>query len=161
MISENKKIKNATPLKYNGIQFKSQLEVMTYKTLIELGFKPYYEPTTYVVWKGFRPTIPFYTKDKHTNMLKLESKKLIDIKYIPDFILEYNSMIIILQVKGFANDTYYIKNKLFRSYLEEVYKITGQRCLYFEIYTKKQLLQAIEIFKDYDRKDKESNTVST
>lgn len=156
-MSENKKIINATPLEYNSIKFKSQLEVMVYKTLIELGFKPYYEPTTYVVWKGYRPTVPFYTRDSKTRMLKLESKKLIDIKYTPDFIFEYDDIVIILQVKGFANDTYYIKNKLFRKYLEDVSKETNQKCLYFEIYTKKQLLQAIEIIKDYAKQDKEVN----
>ena len=46
----NKKIKNATVREYDNIKFKSILEVSTYKTLIEYGFKPEYEKHTYVVW---------------------------------------------------------------------------------------------------------------
>ena len=41
-MKQNKKIKNAHPKEYNHIKFKSQLEVMTYKTLFELGFNPQY-----------------------------------------------------------------------------------------------------------------------
>ena len=39
----NKKIKGATTTCYNGIQFKSSLEVMIYKTLLQEGFHPKYE----------------------------------------------------------------------------------------------------------------------
>ena len=40
---ENKKIKNATPREYDGIHFKSLLEVSIYKHLIAAGFHPKYE----------------------------------------------------------------------------------------------------------------------
>ena len=48
------------------------------------------------------------------------------------------------------NDTYYLKNKLFREYLEQKHILNGEFSMYFEIHTKKQLLQAIQIIKDYD-----------
>ena len=35
----NKKIKNATPFEYAGINFKSKTEVMAYKTFLEHGFE--------------------------------------------------------------------------------------------------------------------------
>ena len=60
---ENKKIKNAHPKEYNGIKFRSQLEVTTYKTLIEHGFTPKYEEETFILWDGFIPSVPFYTKN--------------------------------------------------------------------------------------------------
>ena len=47
----NKKIKNATPEEYNNIKFKSKLEVMAYKTLVQAGFEPKYEPYTYIIWR--------------------------------------------------------------------------------------------------------------
>ena len=45
-------------------------------------------------------------------------------------------------------DVYYLKKKLFRRYLENQSK-QGIKSIFFEIYSKKQLLQAIEIFKHY------------
>lgn len=61
-------------------------------------------------------------------------------------------------MKGFQNDTYPIKKKMFRKLLE-----TFDIGFFFEIYTKKQLLQAIDIIKKYDtaRENKKSDTVSS
>lgn len=140
----NKKIKNATPFEFDNIHFKSKLEVMTYKTLKEAGFLPQYEPTKFIIWEGFKPTIPFYNKDKNTKQLKRDSKKLINITYCPDFVFEYKNHTIIMEIKGFENDLFPIKKKLFRAYLEK----NMPNSLYFEVYTKKQLLQAITIIKE-------------
>lgn len=141
----NKKIKNANPLEYNGIQFKSKLEVTIYKTFKELGFDIQYEPEKITIWEGFKPTIPFYTKDKKTGLLKLDNKKLISITYTPDFIFKYKDLYVIVEGKGIFNDVYPYKRKLFRQYLEKV-----PNSVYFEIYSKKQALQAAEIIKRYD-----------
>lgn len=141
---ENKKIKNASPLEYNGIQFKSKLEKMTYQTLKENDFPVEYEPTKFTIWDGFRPTVPFYNKDKVTRMLKLENKKIISITYTPDFVFIHNGYLIIIEDKGIENDCFYLKKKMFRKWLEEHYP----KSIFFEIYTKKQLLQAIEIIKN-------------
>lgn len=140
---QNKKIRNASPLEFNGIQFKSRLEKMVYQTLRENNFSVQYEPTKFTIWKGFRPIVPFYNKDNTTRMLKLESKKIIDITYTPDFIFIHKGYLIVIEAKGLENDVFYIKKKLFRKYLEDNYP----NSIYFEIYTKKQLLQAIEIIR--------------
>lgn len=143
-MSDNKKILNATSLEFEGITFKSKLEVMAYKTLKENGINVEYEPVTFVVWKGFKPTREFYEKDKKTKDLALNDKKIIDIKYTPDFVVEYNGKYAYLELKGFQNDTYYLKKKLFRGYIED----WNLDVMYFEIHTKKELLQAIEIIKN-------------
>ena len=143
MEKANKKIRNATPKEFNGIKFKSILEVMVYKTLLSVGFEPLYEKNKFVIWQGLYPSVPFYDKDAATRMLKLNKKKIIDITYTPDFTFEYNKRLIIIEVKGFENDVFPVKKKLFRKSLEE----THPEALFFEIYTKKQLLQAIEIIK--------------
>lgn len=143
MKKSNKKVLNAKPLTYKGIKFKSRLEVLVYTGLIEAGFKPKYEPKTYVLWEGFKPTVPFYDVDKDTKLLKLNDKKIIDIKYTPDFRFEYKGLTIYVEAKGKENDVYYIKKKLFRNYLEH----NEPKSMYFEIHTKKQLLQAINIIK--------------
>ena len=139
---ENRKVKNAHPLEYEGILFKSQLEKMTFITLKEAGFPVEYEPQKIVIFKGFKPTTPFYDKNKATRMLKLQMNKLIDITYTPDFMFEYNNYLIIIEAKGFTNDTFPIKKKLFRAWLEN-----HPESIYFEVYSKKQVLQAIEIIK--------------
>ena len=45
----NKKIKNATSVEYDGIQFKSKLEVTIYKTLKEKGLNPLYECNKFIL----------------------------------------------------------------------------------------------------------------
>lgn len=142
--TENKKIINASPLEYDGIFFKSKLEKMAYQTLKEQGFPVLYEPKKFIIWEGFRPNVPFYNKDASTRMLKMDSKKVIDISYTPDLMFEYNNHLIIIEMKGFENNTYPLKKKIFRKWLESNYP----NSIYFEIFTKKQLLQAIDIIKN-------------
>lgn len=149
----NKKIRNATPNEYNGIAFKSKLEVMIYKTLQEFGFTPLYETVKYVIWKGYKPTIPYYTKDKFTGLLKKVDKKLIDITYTPDFEVFTDNCHAIIEVKGKINDIFPIKRKMFRKYLEDNPDYNNKPVIYFEIYSKKQLLQAIQIIKEYEQKN--------
>lgn len=127
--------------------FKSKLEVQCYKILLENNFNPLYEYKTFVIWRGFKPTIPFYEKDKN-NHNKLSMHKIIDIKYTPDFIFKYGNLNIFIEIKGFENDVFYIKKKLFRKYLETLYDKYRIKSLYFEIYNKTQLLDAINIIKE-------------
>lgn len=143
MKKSNKKVLNAKPLTYKGIKFKSRLEVLVYTELVKAGFQPRYEPKTYVLWEGFKPTVPFYDVDQETKLLKRNDKKIIDIRYTPDFRFEYNGKTIYIEAKGKENDVYYIKKKLFRNYLEK----NEKKSMYFEVHTKKQLLQAINIIK--------------
>lgn len=154
----NKKIKNATVIEYNKIRFKSKLEAAFYKLLIEAGFEPQYEQRTYLLWEGCKPTIPFYTKDKKTKLLKLEDTKLRNITYTPDFTFNYNGRLIIIEAKGKENDTYPLKRKLFRGLLES---LAPNNLLFFEVFSQKQLLQAIEIIKSYGIINKEDTDIVT
>lgn len=151
----NKKIKNATVTESCEIKFKSKLEANMYKWLVEEGFNPLYEPYTFIIWEGFKPTIPFYTKNKQTRLLELNAKKVISIKYTPDFFFIYNKLRVFIEAKGVENDTFYIKKKLFRKYLEKVKEEKGISSIYFEIFTKRQLLQAVEIIKNYKIEEEE------
>lgn len=159
--AENKKVKNATPTEYNGIKFKSLIEVMVYKTLLQYGFEPQYEPITYIIWSGFRPTIPFYTRNDKTKQQILNLRKLVDVTYTPDFYIEYEGLKIIIEAKGFENDVWPYKFKMFRHLLEQ--QPDKDKYLIFEIFTKKQLLEAIEIIKSYgaSRENKKPNQVPT
>lgn len=156
----NKKISNATSITYNGKEFKSKLEKTIYLTLKEKGFNPEYEPTTFVLIDGFKPKTPFYdkesdgqfnkrrkNKDFSPRKLILKSGVIQSIKYTPDFYFNHNGLDVYIEVKGFENDVFYIKKKLFIKYLDS----QNKQSIYFEIYTKSQLLQAIEIINKYGR----------
>lgn len=149
-LSNNRKIRNATPLEYDGIAFKSKLEVMIYKTLKEGGFPVQYEPEKISIWEGFKPTVPFYDKDNVSRLLKLHMTKLLNITYTPDFMFMYNGYQVIVEGKGFINETFPIKLKLFRAWLED-----HPKSIYFEIHSKKQLLQAIDIIKNLKQENNE------
>ena len=144
---ENKKIKNATPREYDGIHFKSLLEVSIYKNLVAAGFHPKYEQFKCTVVDGLRPTVPFYATDKQTKDLKLHDKKIRSITYTPDFTFIYKDIFVVIEAKGQENDTYPLKKKLFRKWMEK-WLPNG---IFFEIRTIKQLKQAIKIIEDYEK----------
>ena len=161
-MAENKKIRGATKTNSLGITFKSQLEKCFYKTLLELGFNPKYEPKTFAVCEVFTASTPFYERETDTQRDKRDpksSKILVEkshivqpIRYTPDIYFEYKGIDVWVEAKGIENDVFYIKKKLFRKYLDRLLVTTGKKSLYFEVYTKKQLLQAIDIVKSYGQK---------
>lgn len=138
---ENKKIKNATKTTDSGIIFKSSIEARLYNVLVDEGFQPLYEGKTFVLSPKVRPTVPFYNRVK--KLLALDMKPIQPITYTPDFTFEYNGILIIIEVKGFENDVFPVKKNLFRKYLETL----EQPTMFFEIRTKKELLEALKIIK--------------
>ena len=143
-MTENKKIKNARESVFNGIHFKSKLEESFYKTLIAAGLEPDYELTKFVLVEGFKPTVPFYNRSK-SKVFRMDMTKVRDITYTPDFTILYNDTLFIIEAKGIENDTFPLKKKLFRRLLESM----EMPCVYFEVHTKKELLEVIKIIKSY------------
>lgn len=162
---QNKKIRNATSVKTKGITFKSQTEKMIYKALIDNGITPEYEKYTFLLWDGFKPITPFYDQETDKQLenrmsaegitkripkiLVLKTDKIVGIRYTPDFHFKKNNIDIWIEVKGIENDVFYIKKKLFRKYLDDKFEKEGVRSMFFEVYTKRQLLQALEIINNY------------
>lgn len=160
---ENKKIRNATRSRVKGITFKSQLEKSIYNTLLQQGFVPEYEPVTFTLWEGFSPVTPYYDKESDrqrekrleegketcpSKMLVRKTGKIIGIRYTPDFHFKYNNLDVWIEAKGIENDVFYIKKKMFLKYLDDRFYRTGERAVYFEVYTKRQLLQALQIIRE-------------
>lgn len=145
---ENKKVRNARESEYDGIKFKSELEKYIYKNLVAGGFNPRYEPETFVVWKGVKPATRFYTQRKNRttkrNELVINSAKLQDIEYTPDFVLDYEGIKVIIEAKGFPNELYTLRRKLFRAYLETL----DYPVVFAEIHSIKHLRDFIEILKN-------------
>lgn len=141
---ENKKILNATPTSFEGISFKSQTEKSVFRYLKNNGYDPQYESETFECWEGFTPTVPFYNRRKvrKTHVFKnhLDTNKVQGVTYTPDIIFVYKGIKVIIEVKGFENDVFPLKKKLFRKYLETV----GYPVVYAEIFTLKQLREFLE-----------------
>jgi ribosomal protein S8 len=141
---ENKKIKNATSTTVDGIEFKSKMEARVYQILVSEGLNPEYESKTITLWEGFTPTIPYYKKTKGS-LNYLEKAKVRNITYTPDFYFNYNGLNVYIEVKGFVNDVFPVKKKMFRKYLEE----KESPAMVFEIYTLTQLKDALIKIKSY------------
>jgi hypothetical protein len=137
----NNKIKNATKTTELGIAFRSEIEARIYKTLVAEGFNPLYEKVTFTLSEKIRPTVPFFNRIK--GLLGLDMKPVQAITYTPDFTFEYNGILIVIEVKGFENDVFPIKRNLFRKHLETL----NQPSMFFEVRTKKELLEALRIIR--------------
>ena len=116
----NKKIVNATPTTIDSISFKSKLEGKLFKVLLDEGLNPRYEPYKFHIWKGFKPSVPFYERNKRTKSISLNDVKIIDITYTPDIVFDYGVHRVFVEVKpdNFTNDVYPYKQKIFRKYME-------------------------------------------
>lgn len=147
METTNKKIINATPTVMEGVAFKSKLEASIYRVLEAEGLNPRYEPFKFHIWKGFKPTVPFYERNKKTKSIGLNDKKIIDITYTPDISFEYNKYLVFVEVKpdGFTNDVYPYKQKLFRKYMEV--KLIDKNPIFVRVGNIKNLKEFIHILK--------------
>ena len=159
----NKKTRKALVCTSKTITFKSVLENSCFTCLEEQGFSPQYEPRKFIIFPSFVPITPFYDKEtdmqqkKRIELLGKQSGKELrlcngliqPITYTPDIYIRYNDLDIWIECKGFTNDVFPYKKKMFIKYLDNLYIEKGQKSIYFEVYTKKQLLQAIEIIKSY------------
>lgn len=141
----NKKIRNATQSSSKGITFKSQLEKSIYNTLLQQGFEPQYEPTTFTLWEGFEPITPYYDKETDKQKIKRLSDgidtriskiliqktgKIVGIRYTPDFYFKYKDLNVYIEAKGIENDVFYIKKKMFIKYLDNLCIEKGEKSIY-------------------------------
>lgn len=138
----NRKIQNAHPNRYNGIDFKSTTETRIYKALRTCGITPRYEEVTYELSPRMRPTVPFYNRTKEKGF-HLIMEPMSPITYTPDFTFTLNGVFVIIEVKGFENDVFPVKRNLFRKYLETL----DYPVMYFEVRNKRELLQSLDFVK--------------
>lgn len=117
------KIRNATPNEYNGIRFKSKLETYTYKKLKESNIKAEYETQRYEL-------LPAFT---------FGDKKYRAITYKPDFVGDK----FIIECKGYPNDAWALREKLFNYYLYTHEPKTA----FYVVHTQKQVDELISKLK--------------
>lgn len=95
--SPNKKVRNATKTVIDGIAFKSKLEAYCYEQLAKAGIKAEYESQRFTLLHSF----------------KFKGETVRAMTYTPDFVGEE----FIIECKGFANDSFPLRWKLFKYYL--------------------------------------------
>ena len=110
------KVKNATPTEYDGIKFRSKLEVYTYKKLRETEISADYEQHRFELLPAF---------------VALSGKKYRAMTYLPDFV----GKDFIIECKGFPNDSWPLRKKLFE------YTLVRDKLKYnfYEVHTQKEV----------------------
>lgn len=117
------KVRNATPNEYNGIKFRSKLETYTYKKLKEANIIADYEMHRYEL-------LPAFT---------FHGNKVRAITYLPDFV----GKDFIIECKGFPNDAFPLKEKLFKRLLVDI----SPNCMYYVVHTQKEVNTLVEQLK--------------
>ena len=99
----------------DGIKFASGLEAYMYKALKKAKIKADYEKTTFEIFKGFEFKNESYERQANGkgDMVNRGQKKIQSIKYTPDFI----SSSFIIECKGRANESFPIRWKMFKKYV--------------------------------------------
>ncbi len=140
-VKANKKVRNATSKVYKGIKFRSKLELFTYKKLEEASIKSLYEKKKYVLQEGFHYSQQCYEPHKTKGYVD-NTYKVRDITYTPDFVDPNGKWII--EVKGFANDVFPVKWKMFKNHLMQ---LEDPPVLYLPK-NQGQVLKTIELIKE-------------
>ena len=113
--------RSGTKITKYGIEFDSLLELDLYEEFINRGIR-IVRGVPIPVSDSLTVQFQCYTNDNKTNKFKLESNKIKDIKYTPDFIIDItdvnrHSHTIYIEAKGFANETFRYRWKLFKKWL--------------------------------------------
>ena len=152
-MTRNVKVKNAKTHEYDGLKFKSGLELFCYKQLKENGIEFTYQPNSYVLIEKFKSQFRCYedtgkiTRDSNKKILSSTKRfdlieNVREIAYTPDFQAIDNSWII--ETKGFANDAFPLRWKLFKSMLNAI----GYAGIVMKPESQKEVLQCIDIIKE-------------
>lgn len=157
MSVENKKVKNATTVIYNGMKFRSITESRMYKVMIEEGFTPDFEPQSFILWDGCYLQKPYYFEGEPVVTKNGYPKKLIDWTYTPDFIITLGCCTFIIEAKGNPNDLWPYKRKLFLKHIDKM-----KNTYFFEVRTIKGLKKTLSVIKSiYDESIASSKNAGT
>ena len=157
------KIKNASKCSYDGVDFKSKLELFCYKKLQEAGIEFTYQPPTVELIPSFELNFKCYedigriVRDENRK-IKYSTKrfdltdKIRNISYTPDFAAPDNSWVI--EVKGFATDVFQLRWKLYKRHLNSI----GFDGLLLMPESKVEIDECIRIIKeDYEQRENKIN----
>lgn len=137
-----KKIANASSSEYKGTRYRSKLEASCARLLEGSGMEWGYEVTRQVVWKGFKlDRVRAYKHAKGKGMTPMKPRQA-DITYTPDFTVRIPGGLAFIEAKGFPNDRYPMKRKMFLERLEE--DVSG-KWMFFEVNSVEEMRQTLRI----------------
>ena len=104
---------------YDGITFASSLERYMYQVLKKAKIKTKYEGQTYTLIDSFEFESSSYERQSNGKgqFVDRGNKKILPIKYTPDFVGDG----FIIETKGRANESFPIRWKLFKSFINRCY----------------------------------------
>ena len=107
----------AKKVSLDGIQFASGLEKYMYQALKNAKIKAEYEGKTYVLQESFAFKVDSYERQANGkgDLVNRGQKKILNIKYTPDFISDS----FIIECKGRANESFPIRWKMFKKYVND------------------------------------------
>jgi hypothetical protein len=132
----------ATQKMVDGIQFKSMLEVFTYRKLLEFELRFEYEKKKFVIMQGFDYPECSWQDTPSAGYQDKGYSKVRDITYTPDFV-GYDSkgkIKWVIECKGFANERFPNTWKLFKKTLVD----QGAAVPLYLPKNQKQVLETIE-----------------
>ena len=105
----------AKKVTYDGIKFASGLEKYMYVALKKAKIKAKYEGQTYTIQEGFIFENESYERQSNGKgeLVNRGCKKILPIRYTPDFISDS----FIIECKGRANESFPMRWKLFKKYV--------------------------------------------
>ena len=111
---------NSKEIKIDGIVFKSNLEAYCYKELKKTGLEFKYEPVSFVLQKEHKMSAEVYKKTQKSPIYLVKTNSNRSISYTPDFVIYKDGVIVfIIETKGFANEQFALKVKMFYKYCSE------------------------------------------
>ena len=102
---------------FDGIKFASGLEKYMYQALKKAKIKAKYEGETYILQDSFNFEVDSFERQSNGkgDMVNRGQKKILNIKYTPDFVSDS----FIIECKGRANESFPIRWKLFKKYVND------------------------------------------
>lgn len=160
--SANKKVRNATVCRADGIEFKSKLEKFCYLYFKSENLMLKYEQDKTVIMHGFntgdKVNVWMRRKTTGTNKYHLrKSKAFVGMMYTPDFSFTAGEDIFYIETKGKANDAYPLRRKMFIAKLVKQADELGCRFHFFEPHTKAEVQETCEIIKSIINNGKDEN----
>lgn len=141
----SRQITRSTKAREDGIEFASKLELHMYRLLRKNGIPAIYEGKTFTIIKGFEFDMASYEKTKTKKDLHDRgNKKVLGIKYTPDFIDTQDPPRFIIETKGNPNEAFPLRWKLFKMHLVD----EGINTNLFMPRNQKDCEKVIEILKD-------------
>lgn len=156
---DGSKVKNAKKSVFDGLNFDSNLELFTYKSLKAANIHnftredwtvPLIEGFTFsgvaieAAYKIIPGQLKSVKKKKKHVILEERGNKIKPMTYTPDFIsINEKKVGWVIECKGWAGELVPLKRKLFKKYLTD----KGYKVHYFEPNDQKNVLKCIEIIK--------------